>query len=207
MNPMPERMSDHWWWLPGMRPGRRMLLWHILPDGQPEVFDLVRRYQEKLAGVDGLDLVPAEWLHMTTQIVGFEDEMSGEQVEALTAGVAGRLAALEPIEVEVGRLWVHSEGVALGVRPGRGLDPVRQAMRQAAAETVGVHPLDGEPGWTPHISVAYSNADGPAAPVIDALDLRPEPVPLRVAAAYLVAQVRDGHLYRWERLAEVASGG
>ncbi|WP_245919714.1 2'-5' RNA ligase family protein [Actinomadura mexicana] len=204
---MPERMSDHWWWLPGMRPGRRMLLWHVLLDRQPEVFDLVRRYQDKLAGVDGLDLIPAEWLHMTTQIVGFEDEISGERVEALTASAARRLAPLEPIEVEVGRPWVHSEGVALGVRPARGLDPVRQALRQAAAETVGVHPLDGEPDWTPHVSVAYSNADGPSAPIVHALGPRPEPVPLRVAAAHLVGQVRDGHLYRWERLAEAALDG
>lgn len=206
MDSMPERMSDHWWWLPGMRPGRRMLLWHILPDAQPRVLDLVRRYQDMLAGVDGLDLIPAEWVHMTTQIVGFEDEIPREQVEALVAGVGRRLGALAPVEAEVGRLWVHSEGVALGIRPERGLDPVREAMRQAAAETVGVHPLDGEPGWTPHVSVAYSNADGPAAPIVDALHAQPEPVPLRVGSAHLVAQVRDGHLYRWEPLAEVALG-
>ncbi|MEU9840982.1 hypothetical protein AB0C69_17340, partial [Actinomadura sp. NPDC048032] len=99
---MPERMSDHWWWLPGMRPGRRMLLWHILPDAQPRVLDLVRRYQDMLAGVDGLDLIPAEWVHMTTQIVGFEDEIPREQVEALVAGVGRRLSALAPVEVEVG---------------------------------------------------------------------------------------------------------
>ncbi|MGI5204947.1 2'-5' RNA ligase family protein [Spirillospora sp. CA-108201] len=189
-----------------MRPGRRMLLWHILVDGQPEVGGLVRLYQEKLAGVGGLDLIPAEWLHMTTQIVGFEDEIPRERVEALVAGVGRRLGAVAPIEVEVGRLWVHGEGVALGIRPERGLDPVRQAMRRAAAETAGVHPLDGEAGWTPHVSVAYSNADGPAAPIVEALDQRPGPVPLRVARVHLVAQVRDGHLYRWEPLAEVALG-
>ncbi|MBB6399336.1 2'-5' RNA ligase [Actinomadura coerulea] len=206
MDSMPERMTDHWWWLPGMRPGRRMLLWHILLDGQQEVSGLVRRYQDMLAGVGGLDLVPAEWLHMTTQIVGFEDEIPREQVEALVAGARRRLGALAPIEVEVGRLWVHGEGVALGIRPERGLDPVREAVRQAAAETAGVHPLDGEPGWTPHVSVAYSNADGPAAPIADALDRRPDPVPFRVGAAHLVAQVRDGHLYRWEHLAEVPLG-
>ncbi|NDU76045.1 2'-5' RNA ligase family protein [Actinomadura sp. DSM 109109] len=203
---MPERMADHWWWLPGMRPGRRMLLWHLLPHGQAEVIDLVRRCQDGLAGVDGLDLVPAEWLHMTTQIVGFEDEIPGGRVEALVAGAGRRMGALAPIEVELGRPWVHSEGVALGVRPEGALDPVRQAMREAADETVGVHPLDGGPGWTPHISAAYSNAGGPAAPIVEALDPCPAPVSLRVAAAHLVAQVRDGHLYRWEPVAEVALG-
>lgn len=43
------------------------------------------------------------------------------------------------------------------------------------------------------MSVAYSNADGPAAPVIEALDLPPDPAPLRVSEVPLVAQERVGH--------------
>ncbi|WP_243713162.1 2'-5' RNA ligase family protein [Actinomadura sp. 6K520] len=201
---MPDRMSDHWWWRPGVRPGRRLLVWHILPTGQPDVCDLVRQCQDKLAGLDGLDIIPAEWLHMTTQIVGFDDEIPAGQAEAMTAGAARRLAGLAPIEVEFGRLWMHSEAVMLGIRPSRSLDPIRQAIREATADAVSVHQLDDEPDWTPHISVAYSNAEGPARPVIDALDLRPQPVPLRVARVHLVSQERVGHLYRWERLTEVA---
>ncbi|WP_243711353.1 2'-5' RNA ligase family protein [Actinomadura sp. KC216] len=203
---MPARMSDHWWWRPGVRPGRRLLVWHILPGDQPEVCDLVRQCQDKLAGLDGLDPVPAEWLHMTTQIVGFEDEIPAAEVEAMVARVADRLGRVAPIEVELGKLWLHWEAVALGIRPPRALDSVRAVIREATGAAVRTHQLGDEPEWTPHVSVAYSNADRDARPVIDALALRPEPAPLRVARVHLVAQERVDHLYRWEPRAVVRLG-
>lgn len=207
MSPLPESMSDHWWWRPGVRPGRRLLVWHILVDGQAEVHDLVRRCQDKLTGVDGLDVIPLEWLHLTTQIVGFDDEITDAEVKAMTTGVTERLAGLAPIAVELGKVWLHSEAVMLGIRPPRGLDPVRVAVRESVAAAVRAHQLGDEPDWTPHISVAYSNADRPAAPVIKALESRPGPRPLHVRQVHLVAQERVGHLYRWERRAVAGLDG
>jgi 2'-5' RNA ligase len=104
-------MSDHWWWRPGVRPGRRLLVWHILLHDQPEPRELVRQYQDKLAGLDGLDLIPAKWLHITTQIIGFADEISVAEVDAMLEGAAERLGALAPVEVELGKLWFHSEAI------------------------------------------------------------------------------------------------
>lgn len=206
MSPFPERMSDHWWWRPGVRPGRGLLVWHILLDEQAEARELVRQCQDKLAGLPGLSPVPPEWLHMTTQIVGFADEISEAEVDAMLTETAARFAGLAPVEVELGKLWFHSEAVMLGIRPPDGLTPVREAIRAAVATTVHAHQLADEPHWTPHVSVAYSHGDGPAAPIIEALALRPEPRPLRVAEVHLVEQVREGRLYRWERRAAVTLG-
>ncbi|MQY04098.1 2'-5' RNA ligase family protein [Actinomadura macrotermitis] len=188
-------------------PGRRLLVWHVLPSGQPDVVRLVRDCQDRLAGLGGLDKVPAEWLHMTTQIVGFADEIPAEQVQAMTDAVVERMAKLEPIEVELGKLWFHSEAVMLGVRPARALDPIRKGIREAIAQTVAAHQPADEPDWTPHISVAYSNGTGPAAPIVRALNPPPPPSSLRVARVHLVAQQREGHLYRWEVLSEAPLGG
>ncbi|TDD93490.1 2'-5' RNA ligase family protein [Actinomadura rubrisoli] len=109
---------------------------HILPAGQTEVCNLVRQYQDKLAGLDGLDLIPAEWLHMTTRIVGFDDEISAAEAEATVAGVVDRFRRLAPVEAELGKLWLHSEAVMLGIRPSRALDPVRAAIREATTAAV-----------------------------------------------------------------------
>ncbi|HEX2317301.1 MAG TPA: 2'-5' RNA ligase family protein [Thermomonospora sp.] len=196
-----ERMRSHWWWRPGMRPGRRMLLWHFLVDDQPEVRDLVRAYRDRLAGLPGLDPVPDEWLHMTVQIVGFADEIPAAEVEALAGAVRDLLGDLPPTTVDLGRVLVHDEGVALGVEPRRALDPLREAIRDGVARTVTRHRLDDHPTWTPHISVAYSDGDGPSAPIVAALAEHLEPRPLTIRAAHLVEQVRDGHLYRWETVA------
>jgi 2'-5' RNA ligase len=207
VSPLPERMTDHWWWRPGVRPGRRLLVWHILLDDQPGIRDIVRQCQAKLTGSDGLDLVPAQWLHLTTQIVGFADEIPQTEIDAMVGGAAARLATTAPIQVEVGKVWFHSEAVMLGIQPPRALDPVRGAIREAVAEAVSAHQLADEPDWAPHISLAYSNDAGPAASIIAALKPPPAPRLMTVHRVHLVAQERAGHLYRWDCLAPAAVGG
>ena len=44
------------------------------------------------AGLGGLDLVPQRWLHVTTLIAGFADEITPDQVGVM-AGEARRLPA------------------------------------------------------------------------------------------------------------------
>jgi 2'-5' RNA ligase len=166
----------------------------------------VRQCQDKLAGLAGLDLVPTRWLHMTTQIVGFADEISDAETTAMVAGTSAMLAELEPVEVELGKVWFHSEAVMLGIRPARALDPVREAIRASVAASVRVHQLADEPQWTPHISIAYSNSDGPAAPVIAALGDQRESRPLRVGQVHLVEQVRGDRSYHWEQRVVVRLG-
>lgn len=144
MSPLADRMADHWWWRPGVRPGRRLLVWHVLLDDQPEVRDLVRQCQDKLAGLAGLDLIPPKWLHMTTQIAGFADEIPPGETEAMISAAAERLTDLDPIQVEIGKVWFHPEAVMLTTRPARALDPVRAAIRNAIAATVTAHQLADE---------------------------------------------------------------
>jgi hypothetical protein len=207
MRPLPERMTDHWWWRPGVRPGRRLLVWHILFHDQADVRAMVAETQGRLDGIGGLDVIPDEWLHMTTQIVGFEDEISSGEIQDMTAAVAERLRPLDPVAVELGRPLFQTEGVALGIQPPRALDPVRHGLRAATASTVTAHHLDDAPGWTPHLSIAYSNSEGPTAPVIEALRPHPAPRTAVIREVHLVAQVRDGHLYRWEQIAASSLGG
>lgn len=67
-------------------------------------------------------------------------------------------------------------------------------IREAIARTVTIHQLADQPEWTPHLSVAYSNADGPAEPVIAALEERPQPRALTVDRVHLVSQERTDRL-------------
>jgi 2'-5' RNA ligase len=205
MSPVPERMTDHWWWLPGVRPGRRLYVWHILFGDHPEVCDLARRCQALLIGVPGLDLVPEPWLHMTTQIIGFADEIDDEQIRAMCEAAAKRLAELQPVGVLFGRPLVHREAVMLGIRPGRALDSMRDGLRDAVANTVRAHQLAGA-DLTPHMTLAYSNQDAPAAPVVEAVRSLPSPIDVVFRQVSLVSQERVGRLYRWDRVADISLG-
>ncbi|MEV5707330.1 hypothetical protein [Actinoallomurus sp. NPDC052274] len=56
------------------------------------------------------------------------------------------------------------------------------------------------------LSVAYSNSEAPAEPVIRAMQSPPTPVDVRIDAINLVSQERVGHSYVWDRIATVELG-
>jgi hypothetical protein len=62
-------------------------------------------------------------------------------------------------------------------------------------------------GFTPHVSLAYSNTDGSCEPYAAALvGVRPRSTTVEVAAMQAISLGRDTHLYRWETLATVPLG-
>ncbi|MEV5749982.1 2'-5' RNA ligase family protein [Actinoallomurus sp. NPDC052308] len=206
MSPLPKRMTNHWWWRPGVRPGRRLYVWHVLFDDRPGAEKLVEECRDRLAGLPGLDSVPTPWLHMTTQIVGFTDEISDSELQNMITAVSERMRSVAPTSVSLGRPLFHSEALVLGVDPRDGLDAVRAGVRQAVAMTVRANRLTDDPDWVPHLSVAYSNSEAPAEPVISAMQSPPAPVDVRIDAIDLVSQERVGHSYIWDRIATVQLG-
>lgn len=167
---------------------------------------MVRTCQARLAGVPGLDLVPERWLHMTTQIVGFADEISDAEVKDLAGAASERLRHLAPVPVTFGRTLFHPEAVMLRAQPLRSLAPVRETVHEAGVQVLGAVRAGMAGDWTPHVTVAYSNGDGPAAPVIQAAGRSAGRCDIVVAEVHLVAQERDGHRYQWETVAAVRLG-
>jgi 2'-5' RNA ligase len=178
----------------------------VLFHDQPAVRELAAAAQARLAGLPELDAVPPPWLHLTTYVLGFVDEVAADRVEAMV-GEAGRLlAGIAPVPVRLGRVLYHPEAVTLAVEPWGALDPVLDAVR-SAADLAG---CDGETAtnpWVPHVSVAYSSGTGPAAPVIEALGTRLPEVGVTLRTASLVAQTQVGHSWRWRPVAEVPFTG
>jgi 2'-5' RNA ligase superfamily len=159
-----------------------------------------------LAAIPHLDPVPIPWLHMTTQIVGFADEISDSEVDDLIGSARERMGALEPVNVALGRPLFHDEGLALGVSPRDGLDAVREGIREATDISVRANQLADDLDWVPHLSVAYSNSDAPAAPVIAAMRPPPVTVDVTIDRIDLVSQERVGHSYVWDGVAAVELG-
>lgn len=76
---------------------------------------------------------------------------------------------------------------------------MRDAIRAALAEVLGAAnvPENGA-NYQPHLSLAYSSGEQPAAQVIAALDAVPaQPVELEVTEASLIIQHRDNNMYEW----------
>ena len=108
------------------------------------------------------------WLHMTTYIVGFADEVPDSAIETMTDDARERLSQVAPIRVSLGRVGYASNAIVLPVEPPGVLTPVLDAVRDATRAAACDGYTDTDP-WLPHISVAYSNATIAAAPIIAAL--------------------------------------
>jgi 2'-5' RNA ligase len=183
-----------------------MFTWYVTFDDQPALRDLAAKVRERLAGLAGLDLVPGQWLHLTTQGIGFTDEVSEADLAAITGAARARLASVSPPEVTIGPARVADEGVVCWVGPAGVLDPVRDALRAAIAGIWGPERVPEGPQWTPHVSMAYSNMTGPAGVVEAALEGEDTVVAVTVGAVQLIRLGRDQHVYEWETCATVPLG-
>jgi 2'-5' RNA ligase len=207
-------MRRHWWWRPGWRPGRRLYAWHLtfgdqtVSRGREDLRRVVAGYQARLAGLPGLDLVPVEWLHLTMQPIAFADQVDAGEVERVVAAVGRRCAALAPVGLTLGPPELQAEGVWLRVVPAAAVRRVRAAVRAGIAEVWGAGRVP-EPagGFTPHVSLAYSNADGPSEPYAVALAaVRSRSASVELGAVQAISLGRDAHVYRWEAVATVPLG-
>jgi 2'-5' RNA ligase len=196
----------HWWWRPGWRPGRRFYTFHVTFNDQPEVQALAAAARDRLAGLPGLDLIPAQWLHLTMQGVGFADEVTDEDVVAITAAARSALAGVAPVTVSIGPPVAVGEGITCHASPADALDPVRNAVRAGIGDVWGPEKVLEAAEWTPHVSVAYASEDGPAEPFEAALGGLADTATATVRAVDLIKLGRDNRLYEWETMASLPLG-
>jgi len=207
-------MRNHWWWRPGWAPGRRLYAWHLtfcdqtVSRGQADLRRVVGDYQARLVELPGLDLVPAEWLHLTMQGIGFVDEVGAGDAERIVAAVRCRCAALAPVTLTLGPAVLQAEGVWLRVAPSPAVQRVRAAVRAGIAEVWGAARVpEAAGGFTPHVSLAYSHSNGPDDPYAAALaELAPRSATVELVAIQDISLVRDTHLYQWATVATVPLG-
>lgn len=203
-----DHMRDHWWWRPGWHVGRRMYTWHITFDDQPALHELVRAYQAALTSLSGLDLIPLRWLHLTTQGIAFTDEISSQEIADIVEAARKRLSTQHSVALTAGPAFVDPEAIMLELTSANALYPIRSSIRAAIAEVRGAARVPEADQWNPHISLAYSNGDGPAAPYIEALqNVKHPPADLTISAVHLIELSRDTHLYQWTTRAEIPLTG
>ncbi len=203
-----EAMRDHWWWRPGWRVGQKMYTWHITFDGQESLYELVAAYQSALARLPGLDLIPPRWLHLTMQGVGFIDEITEHDVRSIVDAARSRCASLAPFELTFGAPKVDPEAIMFALHPAEPAQALRKQIRAAIADVWGTERIPEAEQWSPHVSIAYSNAPGSAEPYTTALSrVDVKPATLLVPKVELIILNRDNKMYEWETFAAVALGG
>lgn len=198
----------HWYWRPGWRIGARFYTWHITFDGHPEVAKLAEEYRQVLAKQPLLDVIPPQWLHLTMQGIGFVEQVERPNIDAIVAAARIRCARLAPMELTLGAPHVDPESIQIAVEPAQPVRRLRDAIRSAIADEWGSDrvPEPAEP-YTPHMSLAYTNGDGAAAPLVEAISSGPRLTASAIIdSCQLIVLNRDEGMYVWEPYATVTLG-
>lgn len=167
MSPLPARMRDRWANRAEPAAGTGSVYWHVLLGAEPAAQAAAADVRHALRDFQGLHLTPPEWLHMTLFAAGTTEDIDGERLAAATANVQEALRGFPPVEVSVGHVLYHPEAIMLAVAPAPPLRELREQVRIASASAF--HSLQASPSddWIPHLTIAYSTAGQPAAPIID----------------------------------------
>jgi 2'-5' RNA ligase len=195
-------LRDHWWWRPGWRTGRHFYACHLTMGDQADLWPLVAAYQDALARVDGLDIVPRRWLHLTMQGIGFADQITHDELDSIAESVGAALRSLTAPTVTFYRAVVRPEAVYLPAEPPDPLRKLRATVRDGIANALGPdrtpNVADKLNSYRPHVSVAYANRDQAAEPIVSALrsvDLGP--VRVAIDRVSLLEFHRDHRMYEW----------
>jgi 2'-5' RNA ligase len=198
-------MENHWVQEPGADPGRARLMWFMCLGREPNAVRLATVGQARLNGLPGLDLVPPEWLHMTTLIAGYPDEAPASQIDAMTAHARRLLAAVSPVTITLSRVLYHPRAIMLAAAPAEALLPVLSACQEATRSGTGRDGRLHRDPWVPHMTLAYGNSPNPAAPAIEALGRELPADKITVQSVSLISQA-PRQKWTWELVAEIPLG-
>jgi 2'-5' RNA ligase superfamily len=196
-------LVNHWTHLPEWRSGRRLWVFYLTFSGQSDLHKLVQRYQERLAGVDELDLVDHRWLHVTIQGIAFTDELDDEQVRAFEKAVTVAVAGYPRPVLTVEAPQLDHDALSMQVRPTQEICALRHDIRECVARTIGDDNLYQLPqplvGFNPHISIAYANAAiANADEVLARLDpVEPPDLHIQVPSVSLIHLERENRRWYW----------
>lgn len=198
MSPLPTQMINRWQNREEPGPDQGTIYWHILLSDQPEARNAAQTAQKRLTNFPGLHIPPLEWLHITTLVVGPTDEITAEQQRDMLTVASELLAELSPVKATLGRILYHPEAIALEVEPTGPLKQIRKAIQTATLKvTDGEGHTEGHTQWTPHMTLAYSETEQPAKPLITALGRELPTDEFTINAVTLVVQRGPERLWDW----------
>jgi 2'-5' RNA ligase len=204
-----EVTRDHWWWRPGWQTGRSYYTWHFTFPIQHRIHNVVAEYQETLSDLrHAVTPVPAAWLHLTLQGVGFADEVTDADAIAIAEAARARLAHHGQVTVGLGPAAMDPEAVYLPVNPVAGIYAVRDRIREAIG---GVWAPEHVPEadkllYPPHLTIGYVFvSDLPLAPLRETVDRQPHRLDeVQLDSVSLIRLNRDHEEYHWSVVAEVS---
>jgi hypothetical protein len=202
---------SHWYWRPGWRIGRSQYAWHIIfSEVQIAALQpLLDHYRLVMQSLPHLEPLPTSGLHLTTQGVGFTDEVPDAELAAIIDRSTLHLGALPPVNAIFGPAQIDAEGIYLPVNPRAALEAIRIGLLAAMADVHGPgHVVDGPGLFAPHVTLGYSDDIVPLAEARAVLEAEsPATAEVCLTHVSLIKLDRDNRRYDWSTVATVLLGG
>lgn len=196
--PDAAQLRNHWWLRPGWTPDTRMLAWHLTFEGQADLHRLAKDAQRAVGGIDALEPVPPEWLHLSLATFGATTDVTEDCVRQAINAAHQHIADLEPLELSFSRTVVLAESVVLCPADSSGLRGLRSAVQASVRQVRGAGAPADLDSAEPHVAVAYARGPAFGAAVARALESAALPDVTPVHPTLTLTQMhRDGRLYRW----------
>ena len=204
MSPLPAQMRDRWSNRLEPPEGQGTVYWHALLGSYPEARAAAGIAQTSLATFDGFHLTPSDWLHMTVLVGGSTERVAREQLQSMLDAARVALADTLAPAVTLERILYHPEAIMLAVEPVVDLHGIRQRIDSITAPIIGRSVDDNATTrWIPHMTIGYSTADQPAAPIIEALGFSISPHHFIVGKIMLVIQWGPERWWNWEQIGAI----
>jgi 2'-5' RNA ligase len=204
MTTPPAQMIDRWHNRAEPGPGEGTVYWHMLLNDHPQVVDLARDAQQRLARFPGLHMTPLERLHMTALVSGPVNQFSQDQLQQMIKTASEALADTPASTVTVGGVLYHPEALMLAVKPRHALTAIHEAVQMATRTVTGGYaPDDASEPWIPHITICYSTADQAMAPILAALGSQQRKCQIQISTINLVIQPGPERLWDWRTVGAI----
>jgi 2'-5' RNA ligase len=189
--------------MPEWLPGRELWAFYLTFADDAGLHARIGRDQAALAGVQGLEPIPTERLHLSVQGIAFRDLVHDAEIDRLAAAVGALVAERHLPQLQAGPAMNDYDAVGLPVHPAEEIVAVRDLIRLTAAELIGSERIyqlpESESGFVPHISIGYSDREISGDDLAAGLEMTEQAMtPLDVQHLSLVALRRANKAWSWE---------
>lgn len=180
---------------------------YALPEPHEAVTEKAKMEDLALAGIEGLAVQPADYLHMTLQRFDlYRDEISDDQWKQLGEELTSRIGALRAFDVAFNKPQVRQAAIEVVGKDSVGWQKLVDSIRDAFSASGLGDSLTDQP-FGPHYTLAYCSSDTDTqtdAKVQNILDEVSVETTMHVNSAWMVAvdQSPQEGVFRFKKMKE-----
>jgi 2'-5' RNA ligase len=197
-------LTNHW-----ARPiGPRAYYWYLTFDHSSGLRYLAERCQREIS-FPHYDLTPPSDLHLTLDRIGFEDDVTRNDLSAIEAAATRACQRVTPFDITIGALGGTPGAIGFTAYPERPIRALRDELRGATLSVYRSAPIKHST-FHPHVAIAYCNSDDvPAAGAVAAVESvrATARISLTIRDVSLVLLARRPRAYEWTTLLHIPLSG